>query len=116
MGIVVGIMGGSGDGKTTSNVVNPDGTVIFNKDGYQGMDPESHFIINFDRKSLPFPGGLWSAEKKNYVSTTDFEIVLKCIEGVSKSAKFKSIGFDTLNSYLTFREFNDRKKMTFDYK
>ena len=114
MGIVCGIMGSSGDGKTTSTIVNPDGTFDFSKEGYKGINPDTHFIINFDKKALPFPGGKWSKENGNYVSTDSFDVALKCLEHVASSPKFKSIAFDTLNSYLAFKEFNDRKKMTFD--
>ena len=59
------ILGNSGDGKTTSTIINPDGN--FDMEHYQGMNPESHFILNLDRKTLPFPGGMWSKEKKNYL-------------------------------------------------
>jgi len=114
MGVICGIFGSSGDGKTTSTIVNPDGGFDFTPEGYKGMDPETHFIINFDKKTLPFPGGRWSKEKGNYVSTDSYDIALKCLEHVAKTPKFKSIAFDTLNSYLTFKEFNDRKKMTHD--
>lgn len=114
MAKVCAILGSSGDGKTTSTVVNPDGNYDFSKEGYKGMNPETHFIINLDKKELPFPNSMWSKEKGNYVATDSYDVILKCIDHVAKNPKFKSISFDTLNSYLVFKEFNDRKKMTFD--
>ena len=49
----------SGDGKTTSTIINPDGTIDLSKEGYKGMNPETHYIINVDMKELPFPAGMW---------------------------------------------------------
>lgn len=114
MAKTVGLFGMSGDGKTTSTIVNPDGKYDFSKEGYKGMNPESHFIINCDRKELPFPGGMWTVNQKNYATTVDYDSILKCLDYCAKTEKIKSVSLDTLNSYLTFKEFNDRKKMTFD--
>ena len=58
MAKIVAILGSSGDGKNTSTIINPDCT--FNLEDYQGMNPESHFILNLDRKTLPFPAGMWN--------------------------------------------------------
>jgi hypothetical protein len=41
-------------------------------------------------------------------------MIKKVMEAAAKDLKIKSLSLDTLNSYLTFREYNDRKKMTFD--
>lgn len=114
MAKTVGIFGLSGEGKTTSTVVNPDGKYDFSKEGYKGMNPESHFIINCDRKELPFPGNWWNTKAGNYASTVDYDSIIKCLDHCAKNDKIKSVAIDTLNSYLTFKEFNDRKKMTFD--
>ncbi len=114
MGKVVGIFGMSGEGKTTATIVNPDGSYDFSKEGYNGLDPDTHFIINCDKKELPFPGDMWTKEKKNYAATAEYDNILKCIEFCAKNPKIKSISIDTLNSYLLFKEFNDRKKLTFD--
>lgn len=114
MGKTVGIFAMSGEGKTTSTIVNPDGSYDFSKEGYKGMSPKSHFIINCDRKELPFPAGMWSVKDKNYASTADYDSILKCIDYCAKTPEIKSLSLDTINSYLTFKEFNDRKKMTYD--
>lgn len=114
MGKSAGIFGLSGSGKTTSLIINPDGAVDLSKEGYKGIDPKTFFMINCDKKELPIPGGMWSLEAKNYASTYDFEQIKKCLDHCAGNTAIKSIGLDTINSFLTFKEFNDRKKMTFD--
>ena len=114
MAIIVGIFGMSGDGKTTSVVINPDGTYNFTKEGYQGINPSSHFIINLDRKKLPYPAGMWDTSKQNYVETSDLTVIKQSLDFCAKNPKIKSIQLDTLNLYLAHKEFNDRKKLTFD--
>ena len=112
MAKIVAILGSSGDGKTTSTIINPDGT--FDLENYQGMDPKSHFILNLDRKTLPFPAGMWSVENKNYYEPKDFKDIKMMIEWCAKQENIKSIAIDTINIYLAMKEFNDRKKMTYD--
>lgn len=112
MATIIAILGASGDGKTTSTIINPDGK--FNLENYQGMDPKSHFIINLDRKTLPFPGGMWGREQKNYMEPTNFAEIKKALEYCAKTESIKSVAIDTVNIYLAMKEFNDRRKMTFD--
>ena len=112
MAKIVAILGSSGDGKTTSTIINPDGT--FNLEDYQGMNPESHFILNLDRKTLPFPAGMWNTEKKNYYEPKDFKDIKMMIEWCAKQPNIKSVSIDTVNIYLAMKEFNDRKKMNYD--
>ena len=76
MGKLVAILGSSGDGKTTSTIINPDGT--YDVDNYNGMDPKSHLILNLDRKTLPFPGGMWSEEKKIIMSLLILQQLKAC--------------------------------------
>lgn len=112
MGKLVAILGSSGDGKTTSTIINPDGK--FDMGNYQGMNPESHLILNLDRKSLPFPGGMWEESNRNLLEPEDFAGVRTALIWASKEQSIKSIAIDTINIYLSMKEFNDRKKMTFD--
>ena len=121
MGKIIAILGSSGDGKTTSTIINPDGT--YNPDDYQGMDPKSHFILNLDRKDLPFPAGMWGPEQHNYAEPDKFIGeknnpakwgIREWLEYCSKQESIKSVAIDTVNIYLSMKEFNDRKKMTFD--
>lgn len=112
MATIVAVLGASGDGKTTSTIINPDGK--FDLDSYQGMDPKSHFIINLDRKTLPFPGGMWDTEHKNYIEPTSFDQIKKALEYCARTPEIKSISIDTINIWLAMKEFNDRKKMSYD--
>lgn len=105
-------MGSSGDGKTTSTIINPDGS--FDLENYQGMDPKSHFILNLDKKTLPFPAGMWDKEYKNYCEPTDFKEIKSILEWCAKQENIKSISIDTVNIYLAMKEFNERKKLSFD--
>lgn len=122
MAVIVAILGSSGDGKTTSTVINPDGT--FDMNNYQGMDPKSHFILNLDRKTLPFPAGMWGNEQHNYAETSTFSCpknapasewgIKQWLEYIAGQESIKSVSIDTINIYLSMKEFNDRKKMTYD--
>ena len=112
--MLVGIFGMSGDGKTTSTVVNPDGTIDYSPEKYKGMDPKSHFIINLDKKILPFPPDMWCSKNKNYVETDSLDKIKECLEYIAKVDTIKSVSLDTLNLYLAYKEFNERRKLTFD--
>ena len=112
MSVLVAILGSSGDGKSTSTIIGPDGK--YDPKNYQGMNPDSHFIMNLDGKALPFPAGMWSKEKHNYCEPKDFAEIKKWLDYCSKQENIKSISIDTINIYLSMKEFNDRKKMTFD--
>lgn len=112
MATIVAILGASGDGKTTSTIINPDGT--FNMNDYHGMDPKTHVIINLDRKTLPFPGGMWCTENKNYMEPSNFDQIRSVLSYCAKNQEIKSVAIDTINIWLAMKEFNDRKKMSFD--
>ena len=117
MGKTVGIFGPSGDGKTTSIIINKDGSFneknIFDEK-YSGMKPEELFIINFDNKELPFPGNKWNTTNKNYIKTKEISVFKNIIEGIAKQQKIKAVFIDTINLYLAYKEYNDRKKLSFD--
>ena len=112
MGKIVAILGQSGDGKTTSTIINPDGS--FDMNNYQGMNPKTHMILNLDRKTLPFPAGMWGNEQKNYFEPVEFKDIKTMLEWVAKQPSIKSVSLDTINIYLSMKEFNERKKMTYD--
>src|SRR5574344_769746 len=112
MGKLVAILGSSGDGKTTSTIINPDGN--YKPHDYQGMNPQNHFILNLDRKVLPFPGGMWEEQKKNYLEPVDFAGIRNTLSWIAGQKHIKSVSIDTINIYLSMKEYNDRKKMTFD--
>lgn len=114
MGIIVGIFGSSGEGKTQSTVINPDGSYDFSEEGYHGMDPDTHIIINLDRKALPLPKNMWNAERKNYVETSDIKTIEQVIKYAAGNPKIKSVALDTLNLYLAYKEYNDRRRLSYD--
>jgi len=112
MAVIVAVLGSSGDGKTTSTIINPDGK--FDLGNYQGMDPKSHFILNLDRKTLPFPAGMWGVKQRNYVEPKNFDEIRSALTYCAKQKEIKSIAIDTINIYLAMKEFNERKKLSFD--
>lgn len=111
MGKIVAIFGESGDGKTTSTIIGPNGK--FNNP-YDGMDPNSHLILNLDSKPLPLPTNLWSEKIGNCICPKDFDEIRSTIEMAANAPNVKSIAIDTINIYLAMKEFNDRRKMTYD--
>lgn len=113
MGKIVAIFGQSGDGKTTSTIIGPNGK--FNQgDKYDGMNPETHLILNLDEKPLPLPPNMWSAKIGNCITPKDFNEIRGIIEMAASAPQVKSISIDTINIYLAMKEFNDRRKMTYD--
>lgn len=102
--ITVGIFGSSGDGKSTSIAINPDGT--YNQEDYKGMNPETTIIINSDRKKLPFYSKGW-IEDKNIFSVSNTERIMGdglegkkdgLLQNISKKApNIKAIIIDTVN-------------------
>ena len=127
MAKTIGIFGISGDGKSTSIVINPDGKFDLSK--YEGMNPKTTYIIAADKKDLPFPAGKlgWSSENKNLAFTSDLEDIMgdgvqakddskKGILGAinSKRPEIKTIIIDTINGIMVDLEMLESKKMTFD--
>lgn len=112
MAVIVAVLGASGDGKTTSAIINPDGK--YDQENYNGMNPKTHFIMNLDGKSLPFPAGMWGKEEKNYVECKSFDTIKKYLLYCAKNKEVKSVQIDTINIYLAMKEYNQRKKLTFD--
>lgn len=111
MAISCGIVGVSGSGKSTAHVVNPDGKVDFSAEGYKGMDTKSHYIINADKKRLPFKGGMWSPENKNYKQTSDSQEIITILRQIStKGTHIKSVSIDTCNGIMCDFEMLEKKK------
>jgi hypothetical protein len=111
MAKTVGIFGISGDGKTTSIVINPDGT--YSPQDYKGMEPEKTLIINGDGKSLPFHREGFVVGK-NHIITSDLEEIKRILIAANNSDKIQSIVIDTINSLMVDFEMLESKKLTFD--
>jgi len=99
-------------GKTTSIVINPDGS--YNPEQYEGMNPKSTVIINSDRKDLPFPGDRRWIEGGNVFTISDEKEIEKKLMELNKVPQVKSIYIDTMNGIMLDKEMNDIKKKTYD--
>ena len=109
MGKTVGIFGQSGEGKSTSIVINPDGS--FNPADYLGMNHKSTVIFNSDRKDLPFPAnGQW-IENRNVFSISDVKDIKTKLKELNLIAGVKSVYVDTVNGIMLDREMSDKKKI-----
>ena len=111
MATTVGVFGISGQGKTTSIVIGPDGS--YDAKNYQGLNPETTFIINADKKSLPFRGG-FSEEAKNLIYTSDSATIINLLKQISAGSRIKSIIIDTANGIMIDAEMLESKKLTYD--
>lgn len=111
MAITVGVFQQSGGGKTTSLVINPDGS--YNPQEYDGMVPESTVIINSDRKRLPFKEGRW-VEGSNMFTTSDAAKIKELLEKINKGTKIKAVVIDTVNGIMVDKEMLESKKLSFD--
>ena len=112
MAISCGIFSMSGTGKTTSIVINPDGT--YNPEDYHGLNPETTIIINGDKKELPFKQKEVWIVGKNVFNTSNVDTILKILNGASESTKIKVVIIDTLNSLMLDKELLETKKLTYD--
>lgn len=117
------ILGESGDGKTTSIVVPPNGE--YNKEyvkgfpsSYDGIDLQSTIVINSDGKDLPFPYGKlgWKVggniQNSSYSNPITVETLIgnpiKRTEGlfdkINSGTKIKRIIIDTINGSMNDKE------------
>lgn len=112
MAVTVGIFTMSGGGKSTSLVINPDGT--YNPSDYKGMDFDTTIYFNCDKKKIPFKTDKL-VKGLNYFETSDSEFILGTIKAVSeKGPKYKAIIIDTINGVMVDKEMLESKKLTFD--
>jgi len=112
MAVTVGIFTMSGGGKSTSLVINQDGT--FNPEKYDGMDLDTTIYFNCDKKKIPFKTDKL-VKGINYFETSDSEMILSTVKAVSeKGAKYKAIVIETLNGIIVDKEMNESKKLTYD--
>ena len=121
MAITVGMFAESGQGKTTSVVINPDGKTIYLPEGhpnkaetYEAMDPKSTIIINSDRKALPFPSDDKWILNKNVFWESDVERIKQLLIKANSVSAIKSIYIDTINGIMVDKEMNDIKRKSYD--
>nr|WP_317366366.1 AAA family ATPase [uncultured Tyzzerella sp.] len=113
MAKVIGIMGESGSGKTTS---------------MQNLDPKTTFYIDADKKGLSWKGwrGHYSTESLNYIKSDDARLILNILKQIDKGIiklrdgspkdmkHIKTIVVDTLNGIMVADEMRRCKEKCYD--
>lgn len=102
MAKIIGIMGESGAGKTTSLCKLP---------------PTETFYIDADKKGLPWRGWReqYSREAKNYLKTDDPNLILAAIQKIANGGlPYHYIVIDTINAIMIGDEGRRRKDKNYD--
>lgn len=104
MAKVIGIMGESGSGKTTS---------------MRNLDPKTTFYIDCDKKGLSWKGwkSQYSTENKNYWCTDLEQTVYNLLDKIDKGEDLKHIKtvvIDTLNGIMVGDEVRRMKEKNYD--
>lgn len=102
MANIIGIMGESGSGKTTS---------------MRTLDPKATYYIDCDKKGLSWKGwkSQYNAENKNYIRTDDQQKVLSLLQGINdKCPNIKTVIVDTLNGVMVADEMRRSKEKGYD--
>lgn len=104
MSKVIGIMGESGSGKTTS---------------MRNLDPETTFYIDCDKKGLSWKGwrSQYQYEKHNYMATDQISTVSQLLNKISTQENMKQIKvvvIDTLNGLMVADEVRRMKEKGYD--
>ena len=102
MARVIGIMGESGSGKTTS---------------MRNIDPATTYYFDCDKKGLSWKGwrNSFNVASKNYRVTDDQDDVLLILRGINeKSPHIKLVVIDTLNGIMVADEMRRSKEKGFD--
>lgn len=94
MGVVIGVMGESGSGKTTA---------------MRNLPVDKTYYIDCDKKGLNWKGWKqqYNSEKKNYWKSDNFSSVQKILEWINTSedcAHIKYVVIDTLNGMMVAEE------------
>ena len=94
MANVIGVMGESGSGKTTS---------------MRNLDPKTTFYIDCDKKGLNWKGWRkqYSEGNKNYFKSDSFSIVERLLVKINTEDQFKKVKYvviDTLNGMMVAEE------------
>lgn len=100
MSKVIGLMGESGSGKTSSLIT---------------LDPDTTFYLDCDKKGLNWQGWRqqYNDEKKNYWKTDSPSVVLGMMRKISEQENFKHIKtlvIDTINGVMVAEEMRNAKQ------
>lgn len=102
MSKLIGIMGESGAGKTTS---------------LRTLDPKTTYIIDADKKGLSWKGWKqqYNKENKNYIATDDPLVIRSLAKNINdKAPKIKTIVVDTVNGAMVADEMRRSKDKGYD--
>ena len=104
MAKVLGIMGESGSGKTTS---------------MRNLDPKTTFYIDCDKKGMSWKGwkDSYKEELKNYTATDKVSTVMQILDAIDKQENLqhiKVVVIDTLNGLMVADEVRRMKEKGFD--
>ena len=102
MATVIGIMGESGSGKTTS---------------LRNLDPSTTYIIDADGKGLSWRGWMrdFNEANKNYVRTDDQNKIMAYLASINSGAPhIKVVVIDTINGVMVADEGRRRKEKGYD--
>lgn len=102
MAKIIGIMGESGSGKTTS---------------MRNLDPTTTYYIDCDKKGLSWKGWKkqYNAEAKNYYCSDWQDEVKNILKGINeKRPNIKTVVIDTLNGIMVADEMRRSKEKGFD--
>lgn len=105
MANLIGLMGESGAGKTTS---------------CETLDPKTTFIIDCDKKGLPFTKKVreqYTEKNKNYWKTDDQNMVLAILRKINEQDDMKHIKtviIDTINGIMVADESRRRREKSYD--
>lgn len=104
MAKVIGLMGESGSGKTTS---------------MRNLDPKTTFYIDCDKKGLSWKGWRndYNGKNKNYLATDLPEMVLNILQQIDKKDDFKNVHVvivDTINALMISDEFRRMQEKGYD--
>lgn len=101
--MIIGLMGESGAGKTSS---------------FRNLNPDETFIIDCDKKGLSWKG--WKKQYvngKNYISTDFAQVALQTLKAINENEKYsgyKTVVVDTLNGIMVADEMRRSKEKGYD--
>ena len=102
--MVIGIMGDSGSGKTTS---------------FRNIDPKTTMFVDCDKKGLSWKGWKkdFNTENKNYLVTDRPDVAMTMLKKVNEAKEWKhikTIVFDTINGLMVADEMRRSKEKGYD--
>lgn len=101
MATIVQISGVPGSGKTY---------------GLKTLESKETFVIDSDRKGLPFKGwkALYNKENKNYIRESSMTSIVKYLLAINNMPHIKNVAICGVNSIMSDKEMSERKKVGYD--